>query len=120
MLISSAFPAYSADPPRARGTYTNFFLPSLGVDITRVEYKVQIDTLPTNANLFYANQFGLRDEGAGYIGLQEKGSRVNGTTGETAVFSIFGIAQAANPSQNCHLDNSGNFDGYSDLNGTSC
>ena len=106
------------------GTNSSFNMQSNGVGgITKVRFSTKIESVVSGSPYFYANQFQMLEVGnvrTGYTGIQERGSRVNGTVGKTAVFSMFDAAIAATPSTSCSVEVGGNFDGYVGRNGTSC
>ena len=121
IIAALVVPVFAADTQAIpKGPVTDYYLPQ-NVPVTKVEYGLNVESLPTGQNFFYSNQFGILGGDGGYIGLQANGSRVNGTTGQTAVFSIFGAGIQANPSNNCSVESPDqNFDGYIGQQGTSC
>ncbi len=48
----------------------------------------EIDPGP-NATYFWAHQFGLVGGEGGYLGLQTKGNRADGSLGKLAIFSLW-------------------------------
>ena len=84
---------------------------------TNLESSISIEQVTNGSPYFWANQFNFKGGDGGYIGLQSGGSRVNGTYGKTAVFSIFSAGIYGTPS-NCKVEQAG-FDGYAG-GGTSC
>lgn len=121
LLATLIVPVFAADTQAIpKGPVTDYYLPQ-STPVTKVEYGLNVESLPSGQNFFYSNQFGILGGDGGYIGLQANGSRVNGTTGQTAVFSIFGAGIQANPSNNCSVESPDqNFDGYIGQQGTSC
>ncbi len=56
----------------------------------------EIDPGPA-ATYFWAHQFGLEGGEGGYLGLQTKGNRVDGTLGKLAIFSLWDATGADGP-----------------------
>jgi hypothetical protein len=93
----------TAPPPRARGPYTEWFWPAPpsagGRDgFSSFEHTVtpEIDPGP-QATYFWAHQFGLEGGEGGYIGLQTKGNRADGSLGKMAIFSLWDAIGADGP-----------------------
>ena len=90
-----------------------------------IENDLVIDSAPLNEPLYWASQYyfqtpsGQSPSGVAYMGLQTTGSRVDGSNGKTAVFSVFGAAIQATAGA-CSVEQGTNFDGYQGLSGTSC
>lgn len=103
--------------PTPRGTYSNWNWRPPADGFTEMEHGLKIERVTPNAPFFWSHQFKIKGGDGGYIGLQSNGSRVNGTTGKTAVFSMFGTA-ISGTAGSCVLQANG-FDGYS-TSGTSC
>lgn len=80
-------------------------------------HSLMVEEVTPNAPYFWANQFNFVNGDGGYMGLQSRGSRVNGTVGKTVIFSIFSAGIAGTPGS-CSVEQAG-FDGY-DTSGTSC
>ncbi len=84
-----------APPPTPRAPYTEWFWPEPPTTagrqgFTRIEHTVtpEIDPGP-NATYFWAHQFGLVGGEGGYLGLQTKGNRADGSLGKLAIFSLW-------------------------------
>jgi len=100
-----------------QGTYTNWNWNAPAEGYNSFEHNLLIEKVTPDATYFWSHQFQIVGGDGGYIGLQSHGSRVNGTVGKTAIFSIFssGIAGTAG---SCIVQQAG-FDGYN-TSGTSC
>ena len=101
----------------ARGVYADWTWPSTSSGFTEFEHGLTINQVTPNAPFFWSHQFRMVGGDGGYIGLQSNGNRVNGTSGKTAVFSVFGSALSGTTGS-CVLESKG-FDGYN-TSGTSC
>lgn len=90
-----------------------------------IENDLVIDSAPLDEPLYWASQYyfqtpsGQSPSGVAYMGLQTTGSRVDGSNGKTALFSVFGAAIQATTGA-CSVEPGGGFDGYQGLGGTSC
>ncbi|MGI9033304.1 MAG: DUF3472 domain-containing protein [Acidimicrobiales bacterium] len=78
--------------PTARGPYTEWFWPEspTGRGFSSFTHTVlaEIDPGPA-ATYFWAHQFALQDGQGGYLGLQTRGNRADGTVGKMAIFSLW-------------------------------
>ncbi|HEX3392935.1 MAG TPA: DUF3472 domain-containing protein [Acidimicrobiales bacterium] len=90
-------------PPRARGPYTEWFWPTppsaggrQGFSTFEHTLTPEIDPGP-QATYFWAHQFGLEGGEGGYIGLQTRGNRADGSLGKMAIFSLWDAAGAEGP-----------------------
>jgi Domain of unknown function (DUF3472) len=117
LLVSTTLFKVSGVNPTPKGTYTNWYWSPPTDGFTEMEHGLTIDRVTPNAPYFWSHQFKFKGGDGGYIGLQSNGSRVNGTRGKTAVFSVFGSALSGT-SGSCVLEVKG-FDGYN-TSGTSC
>ncbi len=84
-----------APPPTPRGPYTEWFWPTPPVTDGRPGFAAfehtlvpEIDPGPA-ATYFWAHQFGLEGGEGGYLGLQTRGNRVDGSFGKLAIFSLW-------------------------------
>lgn len=113
------FRSFAATPQQ---TYNSWGWPTTKTGsvkgFTSFEHTLTIESVAPNAPYFWSHQFGFEGGDGGYIGLQSNGSRVNGTVGKTAVFSIFSSGIAGLPASSCSVEQAG-FDGYN-TSGTSC
>jgi hypothetical protein len=91
--------------PTPRGTYTEWrwppstsFARTLLAGYTSFEHTLtpEIDPGP-DTTYFWAHQFRLIGGEGGYIGLQTKGNRVDGSLGKMAIFSIWDAEEAEGP-----------------------
>ena len=89
--------------PTARGPYTEWFWPDPPVVHGRTGFASfehtlvpEIDPGP-RATYFWAHQFGLVGGQGGYIGLQTKGNRADGSLGKMAIFSLWDATGAEGP-----------------------
>jgi hypothetical protein len=114
IVFNLFFSTFAAKP---RGTYSNWNWSSPAQGFNELEHGLQIEQVSPDAPYFWSHQFKIKGGDGGYVGLQSGGSRVNGTRGKTAVFSIFGSA-ISGTSGSCVLEVKG-FDGYN-TSGTSC
>lgn len=99
------------------GTYNNWFWPASENGFYNMDHHLTVEKVSTDKPYFWAHQFKLKNGDGGYLGLQSAGSRVDGTRGKTAVFSIFG-ANVTSTSPGCKTESAG-FDGGPG-GGTSC
>ncbi len=90
-------------PPTPRGPYTEWFWPTPPATDGRRGFKEfehtltpEIDPGP-DATYFWAHQFGLEGGEGGYLGLQTKGNRVDGSLGKLAIFSLWDATGADGP-----------------------
>lgn len=104
------------------GTYVNLTWQDTGSDkgFFNIDHNLTIQKVTPDSHYFWSHQFGFKPPGdGGYMGLQSGGSRVDGSWGKTAVFSIFGQGTFAN-SAGCHSETTGFDGGGSNAGGTSC
>ncbi|MFO0971284.1 MAG: DUF3472 domain-containing protein [Candidatus Saccharimonadales bacterium] len=113
----STFVTPPAETVSPRGTYTEWNWTST-VPLTTLQHSLVVNEVKTDAPYFWSHQFGFKGGDGGYVGLQSNGSRVDGTVGKTAVFSIFSSGMEASPAKACKIEQEG-FDGY-ETSGTSC
>jgi hypothetical protein len=66
------------------------------VDLLRPHPAPEVDPGP-DSMYFWAHQFRLIGGEGGYLGLQTKGNRVDGSLGKMAIFSIWNAVEAAGP-----------------------
>jgi len=85
----------AAPPPTPQGPYTEWFWPHPPVTDGRPGFAAfehtlvpEIDPGPA-ATYFWAHQFGLEGGEGGYLGLQTRGNRVDGSLGKLAIFSLW-------------------------------
>ena len=92
-------------PPTPQGTYTEWrwppstsFARTLLAGYRSFEHVLvpEVDPGP-ETTYFWAHQFRLIGGEGGYIGLQTKGNRVDGSLGKMAIFSIWNALEAAGP-----------------------
>jgi len=90
-------------PPTPRGPYTEWFWPTppaadglQGYAAFEHTLLPEIDPGPA-ATYFWAHQFGLEGGEGGYLGLQTKGNRVDGSLGKMAIFSLWDATGAEEP-----------------------
>lgn len=102
-----------------QGTFTNWNWEPPTNGYSSLENSFIIEDVTPDAPYFWSHQFQfVNGHGyGGYMGLQSNGSRVNGTVGKTAVFSVFNSGIAATVGF-CEVRQAG-FDGY-DIAGSSC
>ena len=86
-----------------RGPYTEWWWPELPVTAVgrgfgRFEHTLvpELDPGPA-ATYFWAHQFQLEGGEGGYLGLQTRGHRADGSVGKTAIFSIWDALGAEGP-----------------------
>lgn len=106
--------SFAATP---QGTYSNWFWSPPTSGFSNVRHTLTIEKVSENATYFWSHQYKFVGGDGGYIGLQSGGSRVDGTKGKTAVFSVFN-AGIAGTSGGCTVQQAG-FDGGTG-SGTSC
>lgn len=83
--------------PLPRGTYSDWFWPpspTIGRTITlgysRFEHQLMVEVDPgPAAGYFWAHQFRFAGGQGGYVGLQSRGDRADGSIGKLAIFSIW-------------------------------
>jgi len=99
----SPFKGLRKPRPTPRGTYTEWrwppstsFARTLLAGYTSFEHVLvpEIDPGP-DSTYFWAHQFRLIGGEGGYIGLQTKGNRVDGSLGKMAIFSIWDAEEAS-------------------------
>lgn len=120
VLLFGAIGSYMLFSTRAevpQGTYTNWDWNAPSDGYTSLQHSLTVEAVTPNAPFFWSHQFGFVNGDGGYIGLQSSGSRVNGTQGKTAIFSVFGAAIDATAGS-CVMEQGG-FDGGTG-SGTSC
>ena len=92
-------------PPTPRGTYTEWrwppstsFARTLLAGYKNFEHVLlpEIDPGP-DTTYFWAHQFRMIGGEGGYIGLQTKGNRVDGSLGKLAIFSIWDAEEGRGP-----------------------
>jgi hypothetical protein len=92
-------------PATPRGTYTEWrwppstsFARTLLAGYKSFEHVLvpEVDPGP-DSMFFWAHQFRLIGGEGGYLGLQTKGNRVDGSLGKMAIFSIWDAVEAAGP-----------------------
>jgi len=82
----------------ATGTYTDLIWPATNDGYDSFEHVVKPEVDPgQDYGYFWAHQFGLIGGDGGYLGLQTKGPRPDGTTGKVAIFSIWKAIFAEGP-----------------------
>ncbi len=101
---------------RPQGVYSNWSWDTPSGGFTNLSHELTIEEVTPDAPYFWSNQFNFVGGDGGYIGLQSRGSRVDGTVGKTAVFSVFN--SGIQGTTGCSVEQ-GNFDGASG-SGTSC
>jgi hypothetical protein len=106
--------SYAATP---QGTYTNWNWSPPAEGYNSLEHALTVEAVTTDAPYFWSHQYQFVGGDGGYIGLQSHGSRVNGTVGKTAVFSIFSAGIEATPGA-CQVQQA-SFDGGTGA-GSSC
>lgn len=95
-------------PAVPRGTYTNWTWPDppavAGGDrgrpggFSRFSHTVRPQVDPgEHTTYFWSHQFGLAGGEGGYLGLQTRGNRVDGSAGRMAIFSIWGAEAGDGP-----------------------
>jgi hypothetical protein len=89
--------------PTARGPYTEWRWPeppvtSAGKGFSSFRHTVlpEIDPGP-QATYFWAHQFALEGGQGGYLGLQTRGNRADGSLGKMAIFSLWDATGAEGP-----------------------
>ncbi|MFN2609204.1 MAG: DUF3472 domain-containing protein [Acidimicrobiales bacterium] len=89
--------------PTARGPYTEWFWPPPPSVDARTGYRSfthtvlpEVDPGP-RATYFWAHQFGLEGGEGGYLGLQTRGDRADGSVGKMAIFSLWDATGADGP-----------------------
>ncbi|HSX27811.1 MAG TPA: DUF3472 domain-containing protein [Patescibacteria group bacterium] len=100
-----------------QGTYTNWDWSPPADGFSSLKHSLTVEAVTPDAPYFWSHQFQFVGGDGGYIGLQSHGSRVDGTIGKTAVFSIFSAGIEAT-SGACVVQQAG-FDGYN-TSGSSC
>ncbi len=106
--------SFAATP---QGTYMNWTWQPPADGFSNLQHSLTVEQVSYNATYFWSHQFKYVNGDGGYIGLQSAGSRVNGTNGKTAVFSVFNSAIAGTQGS-CSVEPA-NFDGGTG-GGTSC
>jgi hypothetical protein len=81
---------------RPRGTYTDWFWPGTGYGDVEHVLVPEVDPGP-DTTYFWAHQFRTEAGEGGYIGLQTKGNRADGTLGKMAIFSFWDTLGAEGP-----------------------
>src|SRR5436189_53215 len=81
---------------RPRGTYTDWWWPGEGYDGVEHDLLIEHDPGP-ETTYFWAHQFRTEHGEGGYIGLQTKGNRVDGSLGKMAIFSFWNTLGAEGP-----------------------
>ena len=81
---------------RPRGTYTDWWWPGEGYDGVEHELLIEHDPGP-ETTYFWAHQFRTEAGEGGYIGLQTKGNRADGSLGKMAIFSFWDTLGAEGP-----------------------
>ncbi len=81
---------------RPRGTYTEWFWPAKGFRSLEHELVVEADPGP-DTTYFWAHQFRTEAGEGGYVGLQTKGNRADGSLGKMAIFSFWDTLGAEGP-----------------------
>lgn len=117
IAVVGGFWVFKSQAATPQGTYTNWSWSAPAEGYNSFEHNLLIEKVTPDSTYFWSHQFQMVGGDGGYIGLQSHGSRVNGTVGKTAIFSIFssGIAGTAG---SCIVQQAG-FDGYN-TSGTSC
>jgi len=78
-----------------RGTYTEWFWPTAPDGFTAFEHVLTTETDPgPRSSFFWAHQFQLVGGDGGYLGLQTRGDRGDGTWEKIAIFSIWEALEA--------------------------
>ena len=83
-------------PLRLRGTYTHWSWAEQGFSSLEHTLVPEIDPGP-DSTYFWAHQFRTERGEGGYIGLQTKGNRVDGSLGKMAIFSFWDALAAEGP-----------------------
>jgi len=100
-----SFKALRKPPPTPSGTYTEWrwppstsFARTLQAGYGSFEHVVlpEVDPGP-EATYFWAHQFRFIGGEGGYLGLQTKGNRADGSLGKMAIFSIWDAVEAEGP-----------------------
>jgi len=94
----------SSRPVRPRGTYTEWFWPPApgGRGFDAFEHVLTPETDPgPRSSYFWAHQFQLENGEGGYLGLQTRGDRGDGTWEKIAIFSIWEALEADGPAPFC-------------------
>jgi hypothetical protein len=81
---------------RPRGTYTEWWWPGEGYRSVEHELVVEHDPGP-DTTYFWAHQFRTEAGEGGYVGLQSKGNRADGSLGKMAIFSFWDTLGAEGP-----------------------
>lgn len=81
---------------RPRGTYTDWFWPGKGYGLLEHGLTPEIDP-GTHTTYFWAHQFRTEGGEGGYIGLQTRGNRVDGSLGKMVIFSFWDTLGAEGP-----------------------
>jgi hypothetical protein len=83
---------------RPRGTYSEWWWPDEGAPYSVLEHVLvpEVDPGP-DSTYFWAHQFRTVAGEGGYIGLQTKGNRADGSLGKMAIFSFWDTLGAEGP-----------------------
>lgn len=81
---------------RPRGTYTDWWWPAKGFSAVEHVLTPEVDPGP-ESTYFWAHQFRTEAGEGGYIGLQTKGNRADGSLGKMAIFSFWDTLGAEGP-----------------------
>lgn len=88
-----------------KGTYTDWYWPpsptvsrTIAAGYSSFEHAFVPETDPgPDSTYFWAHQFKLVEGEGGYLGLQTRGDRADGSRGKTAIFSVWGALGAEGP-----------------------
>ena len=81
---------------RPKGTYTEWWWPGEGYRFVEHDLVVEHDPGP-GTTYFWAHQFRTEAGEGGYIGLQTRGNRADGSLGKMAIFSFWDTLGAEGP-----------------------
>lgn len=81
---------------RPQGTYTDWWWPGKGYEAVEHTLVPEVDPGP-DSTYFWAHQFRTEAGEGGYIGLQTKGNRADGSLGKMAIFSFWDTLSAKGP-----------------------
>lgn len=87
---------FRAPLSRPRGTYTDWWWPSKGFSAVEHVLTPEVDPGP-DSTYFWAHQFRTENGEGGYIGLQTRGNRADGSLGKMAIFSFWDTLSAEGP-----------------------